>query len=165
MYGWINAVVAILRGYSIRILLIHCHFFLLCRSGLFLPSLADRQAHWGTALSLANFAKRPQDPDAPLSVSKRQDEIGFIQAETRAMQMTLAKTLQQRERLAVLGSAEAQVNHDLRGMLSTALLLSDLLENSDDPKVPKPHPCWPSPSKKRWSCARSLYVLSKAKHP
>ncbi len=89
---------------------------------------------------LAQFALAPHDAKARVQPSLRQDEIGYIEAETRAMQETIANTLQQKERLAALGSAVAQVNHDLRGMLSTALLLSDSLETSDDPRVAKAAP-------------------------
>ena len=38
-------------------------------------------------------------------------------------------------RLAALGTAVARVNHDLRGTLSSALLVSDWLEDSKDPAV------------------------------
>ena len=134
-------VVAILRGYSIRILLVSLAI------SFFSAALVYFALRWlivrpigELRMTLSDFAKRPQDPAALLPAGKRQDEIGFIQAETRAMQLTLAKTLQQRERLAALGGAVAQVNHDLRGMLSTALLLSDSLETSDDPKVAKAAP-------------------------
>ena len=90
--------------------------------------------------SLSKFADAPQDPRALIQPSTRRDEIGFIEAETRSMQETIAGTLQQKERLAALGGAVAQVNHDLRGMLSTALLLSDSLESSQDPRVAKAAP-------------------------
>ena len=43
----------------------------------------------------------------------------------------------QREKLASMGEAVAKVNHDMRNVLSSALLVSDSLENSDDPKVKK----------------------------
>ncbi len=89
---------------------------------------------------LAEFALAPHDATARVQPSLRRDEIGYIEAETRAMQETIANTLQQKERLAALGSAVAQVNHDLRGMLSTALLLSDSLESSKDPRVAKAAP-------------------------
>ena len=90
--------------------------------------------------ALMQFARTPQNLRALIQPSSRRDEIGFIELETRAMQETIVETLQQKERLAILGSAVAQINHDLRGMLSTALLLSDSLETSKDPNVAKSAP-------------------------
>ncbi len=90
--------------------------------------------------SLAAFAASPQDMSSRIQPSDRGDEIGYIEAETRSMQDAVSATLQQKERLAALGAAVAQVNHDLRGMLSTALLLSDSLESSKDPRVAKAAP-------------------------
>ena len=43
--------------------------------------------------------------------------------------------LVQRDKLAALGEAVAKINHDMRNVLATAVLLSDSLENSKDPKV------------------------------
>ena len=43
--------------------------------------------------------------------------------------------LVQRDKLAALGEAVAKINHDMRNVLATAVLLSDSLENSEDPKV------------------------------
>ena len=135
------ALIADLRGYSVRILLISITISIFsaalvyfCLRWLIVGPIEDLR------LGLARFAKRPHDPLALIAEMDRTDEIGYIQAETRAMQLTISKTLQERERLATLGSAVAQINHDLRGMLSTALLLSDSLESSADPKVAQSAP-------------------------
>ncbi|PWC34159.1 HAMP domain-containing sensor histidine kinase [Azospirillum sp. TSO35-2] len=65
----------------------------------------------------------------------RRDEIGVAERELAAMQGTVRAALRQRERLATLGTAVAKINHDLRGILSTASLLSERLSESADPEV------------------------------
>ena len=45
------------------------------------------------------------------------------------------RALRQKERLADAGEAVAKINHDLRNILSTATLVSEVLEKSDDPKI------------------------------
>ncbi|QCG97217.1 HAMP domain-containing histidine kinase [Azospirillum sp. TSA2s] len=78
-----------------------------------------------------------RDPDGapPLVPSARADEIGVAERELAAMQGTVRAALRQRERLATLGTAVAKINHDLRGILSTASLLSERLTESADPEV------------------------------
>src|SRR3546814_4486896 len=51
------------------------------------------------------------------------------------MQARLRDDLTRKAHLAALGGAVAKINHDLRGILSSALLVSDRLESSDDPEV------------------------------
>ena len=43
--------------------------------------------------------------------------------------------LAQKTRLAALGAAVSKINHDLRNLLANAMLLSDRLEQSQDPEV------------------------------
>ncbi|PGH52952.1 histidine kinase [Azospirillum palustre] len=78
-----------------------------------------------------------RDPDGapPLVPGTRGDEIGVAERELAAMQGTVRAALRQRERLATLGTAVAKINHDLRGILSTASLLSERLTESADPEV------------------------------
>lgn len=78
-----------------------------------------------------------RDPDGapPLVPGSRADEIGVAERELAAMQGTVRAALRQRERLATLGTAVAKINHDLRGILSTASLLSERLTESADPEV------------------------------
>src|SRR6185437_10610747 len=51
------------------------------------------------------------------------------------MQIELASTLQQKNRLAALGLAVSKINHDLRNLLTTAQLFSDRLAHLPDPGV------------------------------
>ena len=141
VWMWDTPIRAELRSYAFRILLISLAISIFAAALVYfsLRRLIVRPIE-RLGRSLSRFATQPNDPASLVVPSHRRDEIGFIEGETRVMQEAIVGTLQQKERLAALGSAVAQVNHDLRGMLSTALLLSDSLESSEDPRVAKAAP-------------------------
>ena len=85
--------------------------------------------------NMTAFREDPEDPRRVIEPSRRQDEIGTAQRELAGMQERLRDTLKQRAHLAALGTAVAKINHDLRGILASALLVSDRLSNIDDPEV------------------------------
>jgi signal transduction histidine kinase len=85
--------------------------------------------------SVVAFRRRPEDAGAALPESTRGDEIGLVQMELRRMQQGLRAALAQKTRLAALGGAVSKINHDLRNLLANAMLLSDRLEQSQDPEV------------------------------
>jgi signal transduction histidine kinase len=85
--------------------------------------------------NMINFREDPEDAGRVMLPSGREDEIGTAQQELAGMQQRLRSTLKQRAHLAALGTAVAKINHDLRGILASALLVSDRLERVDDPEV------------------------------
>jgi len=85
--------------------------------------------------NMTAFREDPEDAKRIFEPSDRGDEIGVAQRELTSMQGALRAALQQKARLAALGTAVAKINHDLRGILSSALVVSDRLEGSDDPDV------------------------------
>jgi len=85
--------------------------------------------------SMTAFREDPEDAQRILALPYRSDEIGTAQRELANMQGALRTALRQKARLAALGTAVAKINHDLRGILSSALVVSDRLENSEDPEV------------------------------
>ena len=85
--------------------------------------------------SIAAFRRHPENPESDVSTSGRGDEIGLVEAELGRMQEGLRGSLFQNTRLAALGSAVTKINHDLRNMLASAIILSDRLEQSQDPEV------------------------------
>lgn len=87
--------------------------------------------------SMTAFSEKPEDVRRIIRPSGRADEIGTAERQLAAMQRGLRAALTQKDHLAALGTAVAKINHDLRGSLSTALLVSDYLEESDDPEVRK----------------------------
>ena len=87
--------------------------------------------------SMTAFSERPEDVRRVIRPSGRTDEVGIAERQLAAMQNGLRAALNQKAHLAALGTAVAKINHDLRGVLSTALVVSDHLEESDDPEVRK----------------------------
>jgi signal transduction histidine kinase len=85
--------------------------------------------------SMVGFQERPDDAQRIIVPSLRADEIGQSERVLAAMQTELRQALQQRERLAALGTAVAKIQHDLRNILASAQLASDRLANSKDPTV------------------------------
>lgn len=79
-----------------------------------------------------------EDPELRRSIrsrSKRLDEIGQLQREFTDVKQSLRAAFHQRERLAGLGLAVAKINHDLRNVLSSALLISDRLSMNPEEKI------------------------------
>ena len=87
------------------------------------------------SLAMSGFAKRPLSSFDDLKSAQRRDELGEASRALVSMRQTVRNSLVQNQRLASLGTGMTQINHDLRNLLSTALLLSEQLENSDDPRV------------------------------
>ncbi|MDX1711887.1 MAG: HAMP domain-containing sensor histidine kinase [Rhodovibrionaceae bacterium] len=85
--------------------------------------------------SMVRFRDDPEDAHNLIQPSPRSDEIGVAEDELARMQEGLRAALTQKTRLAALGTAVGKINHDLRNMLSTAHLVSDRLEASEDPEV------------------------------
>ncbi|MDE2229184.1 MAG: HAMP domain-containing histidine kinase [Alphaproteobacteria bacterium] len=85
--------------------------------------------------SMMAFRGNPEDETRAIRPSQRNDEVGLAERELAAMQDAVRQSLRQKERLAALGTAVSKINHDLRGILSTARLTSDSLAGSDSPEV------------------------------
>jgi len=88
--------------------------------------------------SIAAFRADPER-SAPLDLTDlprwREDEISAAGRELAAMQRELRAALWRNARLAALGTAVAKVNHDLRGILSPAMLTAERLQGHADPAV------------------------------
>ncbi|MBV8977856.1 MAG: HAMP domain-containing histidine kinase [Alphaproteobacteria bacterium] len=85
--------------------------------------------------AMIRFRDNPEDSGAIVSPSGRRDEIGTAERELAAMQRDLYASLQQKTRLAALGTAVARIQHDLRNILSNAQLASERLSAVEDPVV------------------------------
>jgi signal transduction histidine kinase len=88
--------------------------------------------------SIAAFRADPEHgvPFAPRAVTaRRDDEISAAGRELAAMQRELHAALWRNNRLAALGTVVAKVSHDVRGILSPALLQADRLRKHADPAV------------------------------
>lgn len=85
--------------------------------------------------NMVQFAQSPDDIQAVITPSSRQDEIGMTEQQLASMELALAKTLSKQKRLADLGLAVSKINHDLRNILASAQLFSDRLSMLEDPTV------------------------------
>jgi len=128
--------IAAMIDYSERILALSVVISLIT-AGLVFLSLAGMLVRPMRRLteSMVAFRRDPEHAEPAFAPDRRDDEIGVAQRELVAMQDALGTALRQRERLAALGTAVAKINHDLRGILSTAALLSERLSESADPEV------------------------------
>ncbi|MDE1931119.1 MAG: HAMP domain-containing histidine kinase [Alphaproteobacteria bacterium] len=90
--------------------------------------------------SMMNFRDNPEDESRVIRPSQRRDEVGLAERELATMQETVRQSLRQKEHLAALGTAVSKINHDLRGILSTARLTSDSLAGSTSPEVKRAAP-------------------------
>ena len=75
----------------------------------------------------------PLDPEAVAPLAG--DEIALASRELAALQQQLRGALWRNARLAALGAAVSRTSHDLRGILSLALLTAERLQRHTDPKV------------------------------
>ncbi len=67
--------------------------------------------------------------------SRGDDEIAEAARELKTMLETMRTALWRNARLAALGTSVIKISHDLRNILSSALLVSGHLQDSTDPKV------------------------------
>jgi signal transduction histidine kinase len=127
---------ALMIGYSERILALSMgiSFFTAAAVYLSLHLLMVRPMSRITE-SMARFRDNPEDASRIIRPSARSDELGVAQRELADMQAYLRAALQQKARLAAVGTAVTKISHDLRNILSTARLVSDRLTASDDPEV------------------------------
>jgi signal transduction histidine kinase len=116
-------VYSVLIAIAIGILLYSILFFMFVRP---MHTLAE---------AMIRFRTDPNDPTLKMVPSGSKNEIGQAEIELAQMQEDVRLALQQRERLAALGSAVANINHDLRNVLTTAQLVSDRLATDKDGRV------------------------------
>lgn len=88
--------------------------------------------------SIASFREDPEHAAPLVDLPGRRfsdDEIAVAARELGTMQIELRAALWRNARLAALGTAVAKISHDLRNILSSALLIADRLSGSEDPGI------------------------------
>ncbi|MEM1106030.1 MAG: HAMP domain-containing sensor histidine kinase [Pseudomonadota bacterium] len=90
--------------------------------------------------SVEQFRDDPGGWTRRLPATTRRDEIGRAQNALADMEQAVSESFRQRSRLAELGEAVARINHDLRGSLASAQLVSETLQRSQDPRVKRAAP-------------------------
>jgi signal transduction histidine kinase len=86
------------------------------------------------------YAQAPEDARRIITPQSTITELRSAEEALAAMQTQLTGSLKQKERLAQLGGAVAKISHDLRNILTTATLLADRMERSEDPAVKRSAP-------------------------
>ncbi|WP_339858598.1 HAMP domain-containing sensor histidine kinase [Thalassospira alkalitolerans] len=84
---------------------------------------------------MIRFRENPQDSGSVIVPDNRDDEIGIARHELANMQHDLQAMLNQRRRLAALGTAATKISHDLRNALATSMLMTEKLAQSADQEV------------------------------
>lgn len=126
-----------MRSYGWRILILSA-LISLSTGALVYLSLLWMLVHPLRRLSLAmlRFRDAPQDSQQIIQPTARRDEVGAAERALCDMQVRLRDALRQQARLAAVGQGVAKISHDLKGLLTTALLESDRLEQTAaDPDV------------------------------
>ena len=95
---------------------------------VFVVPLAD------TVHAIHRFTDDPGNLMTMLIASDRDDEIGFLQRELTRMQVVYRISMKQYQHLAALGGAVTKINHDLKGLLSTALIAGESLRKVNNNK-------------------------------
>lgn len=90
--------------------------------------------------NMTAFQDNPEARENILEPTDRVDEIGAAERSLSALEKSTQDLLNERRRLAALGSGISKISHDLRNILASAQLMSDRLANSDDPRVQKLSP-------------------------
>ena len=89
------------------------------------------------ASDMTRFRENPNLYRASPKNTRRKDEIGQLEREFVSMKQSLRASFRQRERLADLGLSMAKINHDLRNVLTGALMISDRLALDKDERIKK----------------------------
>ena len=132
---------AAMIDYGLRILVLSAFISAVTAFLLFLAVrrlLVDPIRHVTGAM--ARYAAAPEDARAVIVPTAGVRELREAEEALASMQTQLTSALRQRERLAQLGGAVAKVSHDLRNILTTAQLLTERMEASEDPQVARAAP-------------------------
>jgi signal transduction histidine kinase len=88
--------------------------------------------------SIINFREDPEQEEASdlaWLAARPEDDISTAARELKIMQDEMRAALWRNARLAAVGTSVAKISHDLRNILSTALLVADRLQTVSDPAV------------------------------
>ena len=84
---------------------------------------------------MSAITAHPEELHAPHSSKNMPAPILHAQNSLTNLHKKVRQSIRQRQRLADAGEAVAKINHDLRNMLASVMLVTDQLESSADPKV------------------------------
>jgi signal transduction histidine kinase len=128
-----------LRNYAAHILILSLIIALVTGSLVFaaLDRLLVRPMRILTA-SIVGFRHAPEQggqDDLIWLAGRGEDEISRAASELKLLQDEMRAALWRNARLAAVGTAVAKISHDLRNILSSALLVADRLQETEDPTI------------------------------
>ena len=119
----------------------------------------------GVVGAMISYAEAPEDARRIIEPSAGVTELREAETALQSMQTQLTGSLRQKERLAQLGEAVAKISHDLRNILTTAQLLTDRMERSDDPNVKRAVPKLLNSISRAVNLCESTLAFGKAEEP
>jgi signal transduction histidine kinase len=119
----------------------------------------------GVVRHMTRYAEAPEDARRIITPNAGVRELREAEEALQSMQTQLTGALRQKERLAQLGSAVAKVSHDLRNILTTAQLLTDRMEISDDPRVQRAVPKLVNSISRAVNLCESTLAFGRAEEP
>lgn len=111
------------------------------------------------------YAEAPEDARRVIEPHASVVELREAEEALRSMERQLTGALRQKERLAQLGGGVAKVSHDLRNILTTAQLLADRMERSDDPMVKRAAPKLVGSIRRAVALCESTLAFGRAEEP
>ncbi len=133
------ALTAYLRAYALHTLTITVIVALI--TGLLVYSVLDRLLVRPMRIitsSIRNFREAPEQAnqsDLAWLAERPEDDISSAARELKTMQDELRTALWRNARLAAVGTSVAKLAHDLRNILSTAVMVADRLQSIPHPAV------------------------------
>ncbi|WP_297372310.1 HAMP domain-containing sensor histidine kinase [Acidocella sp.] len=133
------ALTAHLRAYALHTLIVTIIVALI--TGLLVYSVLDRLLVRPMRIitsSIRNFREAPEQAnqsDLAWLATRPEDDISSAARELKTMQDELRTALWRNARLAAVGTSVAKLAHDLRNILSTAVMVADRLQSIPDPAV------------------------------
>ncbi|MGP9790804.1 sensor histidine kinase [Roseinatronobacter sp. NSM] len=115
--------------------------------------------------SMAVYAESPQDQTRIIAPQSSIRELRDAEDALHRMQTDLTGLLRQKDRLAQLGGSVARISHDLRNMLTTASMLADRMEASDDPSVKRAAPKLVGSLSRAINLCEATLAFGKAEEP
>ena len=114
---------------------------------------------------MKRYAAAPEDARGIIQPRAGVTELREAEEALRQLQTELTQVLKQRERLAQLGGAVAKVSHDLRNILTSAQLITDRIESSEDPSVRRLAPKLVNSIARAVSLCESTLAFGRAEEP
>ncbi|MDK3016583.1 sensor histidine kinase [Pseudodonghicola flavimaris] len=114
---------------------------------------------------MKRYAAAPEDARGIIQPHAGVTELREAEEALLQLQTELTQLLRQRERMAQLGGAVAKVSHDLRNILTSAQLITDRIETSEDPRVRRLAPKLVNSISRAVSLCESTLAFGRAEEP